>query len=46
MIKSIPIMQTGMNQINVHAGDLAAGSYAYALIIDGQIVASKTMVRK
>jgi hypothetical protein len=35
---------TGIGRVIVFADDLAHGSYTYALVVDGRVVGSKTMV--
>ncbi|MFZ1799082.1 MAG: tail fiber domain-containing protein [Chitinophagaceae bacterium] len=43
-IKSIPLSGFGKSQINFKAYNLASGTYHYALIVDGKIIAAKIMV--
>jgi hypothetical protein len=45
-LKAVSIANTGMGQLNVDANDLSAGSYTYALIIDGEVVATRMMLKK
>ena len=46
LVKAVSIATTGMGQLNVDAQDLSAGSYTYALIIDGEVVAARMMLKK
>jgi hypothetical protein len=34
----------GSNALNVSAGSLAAGTYKYALVVDGKVLNTKTMI--
>jgi|GEM_PF-479135 len=43
-ILSIPLSGFGKSQVNFNASNLASGAYHYALIIDGKIIAAKTMI--
>lgn len=42
LIKSYALT-TGMNNVNVNAGSLAAGQYSYSLLVDGKKLDSKSM---
>jgi hypothetical protein len=44
VIKSIPIQATGEGQVTLQANLLSAGTYSYALILDGQVMETKQMV--
>ena len=44
IIKSIPVTSKGSGQLMINAGQLAAGTYQYALIIDGKVFGTKKMV--
>ncbi|HRI20178.1 MAG TPA: fibronectin type III domain-containing protein, partial [Panacibacter sp.] len=44
ILRAIKLPVSGMNTITFDAGKLAAGTYRYALVIDGKIVDSKPMV--
>lgn len=44
LLKSIKITGEGKNTITLNANELAAGTYKYALIVDGKIMDSKTMI--
>ncbi|MEM1324657.1 MAG: T9SS type A sorting domain-containing protein [Bacteroidota bacterium] len=44
VIKVIPIQATGQGQITLQANLLSAGTYSYALILDGQVMTTKQMV--
>jgi hypothetical protein len=46
LINSIFIKERGNSQLNVFANDLSTGIYTYTLVADGQIVASKKMVKQ
>ena len=46
MIKSVVIPERGNGQINVYGSDLSSGSYTYSLIADGQVVATKKMIKQ
>jgi hypothetical protein len=44
IIKTIPIQATGDGQVTLQANLLSAGTYSYALILDGQVMETKQMV--
>ena len=44
LIHSEPIAQMGIGQIEIKAGTIAAGTYSYSLVLDGQILDTKRMV--
>jgi hypothetical protein len=37
-------LQSGKNSIEVQAGNLSAGLYLYALVVDGRLIAQKSMI--
>ena len=43
-IKSIALSGTGAGQVSVQTGQLAAGTYTYSLIVDGNLIETKKMV--
>jgi len=43
-LKTIPLQNSGHGTISISAKELAAGTYAYTLIMDGKIVDTKKMV--
>jgi hypothetical protein len=45
LINTIDIDERGNGQINVFASDLSSGIYSYTLVADGQVVATKHMVK-
>lgn len=45
LINTIDIDERGNGQINVFASDLSSGIYTYTLVADGQVVATKRMVK-
>ncbi len=46
LINTVSIKERGNSQLNVFANDLSTGIYTYTLVADGQIVASKKMVKQ
>ncbi len=46
MIKSAEIKTAGAGQLNVYANDLSNGIYSYTLVVDGNIIATKKMVKQ
>jgi hypothetical protein len=46
MINNVDIKERGNSQLNVFANDLSTGIYTYSLVADGQIVATKKMVKQ
>lgn len=45
-IKNVAILERGNGQLNVYGSDLSSGAYTYSLIADGQVVATKRMVKQ
>jgi hypothetical protein len=45
LINSVDLKGTGHGKIQIFAGDLSRGTYTYALVVDGQIIDSKRMVK-
>lgn len=45
MIKKVSIQESGAGQIQINAAELNNGNYFYSLILDGQLVESKQMVK-
>ncbi|MBI3509398.1 MAG: T9SS type A sorting domain-containing protein [Bacteroidetes bacterium] len=45
LIKAVELIGTGKGQLNVFADDLSNGIYTYALVVDGQVMDSKKMVK-
>jgi len=45
LINTIDITERGTGQVNVFASDLSSGIYTYTLVADGQVVATKRMVK-
>ena len=45
-INSVAITSKGAGQLNVYANDLSNGMYSYTLIVDGQIIDTKKMVKQ
>jgi len=45
LINTVSIKERGNSQLNVFANDLSTGIYTYTLVADGQIVATKKMVK-
>lgn len=45
LIQSVDLVQKGKGTLNVFASDLTNGVYTYSLIIDGQIIDTKKMVK-
>ncbi len=46
IIRTVDVTTKGQGQLNVFANDLSAGLYLYTLIVDGQIIDSKKMVKE
>lgn len=46
LIKSVDLIQKGKGALNVFANDLTNGIYTYTLVMDGQIIESKKMVKQ
>ncbi len=45
IIKAIDLTEKGKGQLNVFANDLTSGIYTYSLIVDGQTVETKKMIK-
>ena len=45
LINTVEITERGTGEINVYANDLSTGVYTYSLVADGQIVATKRMMK-
>ena len=46
LINSVEVQERGLGQLNVFANDLSTGVYTYTLVADGQIVATKKMMKQ
>ncbi len=46
VIKEVKIETRGHGQLNVYGSDLSRGLYSYTLIADGQVIATKKMVKQ
>lgn len=46
LLRSFKLDAKGSGTIHIKAGELAAGTYQYALIIDGKVIDTKQMVQK
>ena len=46
MIREVNITERGAGQINVFGAELSKGTYSYTLICDGEIIATKKMVKQ
>mgnify|MGYP006144541949 CR=1 FL=1 len=46
LINTVEISERGNGQLNVFANDLSAGVYTYSLVADGQIIATKRMMKQ
>ena len=44
VMKEVDINETGQGQLDVDLEKMISGSYMYALIVDGELVDTKTMV--
>jgi hypothetical protein len=44
LLKNIPLRNYGEGQVTINAGELAAGSYFYTLIADGQRIDTRQMI--
>ena len=44
ILKAFKLQGSGTNQISIHTGELAAGTYQYSLQIDGIIIDTKQMI--
>lgn len=45
IIKTVDITEKGKGQLNVFANDLSSGVYTYSLIVDGQAMETKKMIK-
>jgi hypothetical protein len=45
LINTVEISERGNGQVNVFANDLSTGVYTYSLVADGQVVATKRMMK-
>lgn len=45
LIKAVELEGKGKGQLNVFADDLSNGIYSYALVVDGQVIDTKRMVK-
>lgn len=46
MIREVKISERGEGQVNVYGAELSKGTYSYTLICDGEVVATKKMVKQ
>src|ERR1019366_7666489 len=46
LIQSVALIQKGKGALNVFANDLTNGIYTYTLVVDGQIIESKKMMKQ
>lgn len=46
IIKTVNLTEKGMGVLNVFANDLSNGTYTYSLIIDGQTIETKKMIKQ
>lgn len=46
LLKSIKVTGEGKNTVTLTANELAAGTYSYALVVDGKVVETKRMVKQ
>ncbi len=46
LINSVEVQERGLGQLNVFANDLSTGVYTYSLVTDGQIIATKKMMKQ
>ena len=46
LFKSVDIKTTGKGQLNVFANDLSSGMYSYTLIVDGNVIDTKKMIKQ
>lgn len=46
LINSVDVIERGNGQLNVFANDLSTGVYTYSLVADGQVVATKRMMKQ
>jgi hypothetical protein len=45
LIQSVNVAERGLGSLTVFGSDLSSGIYTYTLVADGQIVATKKMIR-
>jgi len=45
LIKAVDLTEKGKGTLNVFANDLTSGVYSYSLIVDGQTIETKKMVK-
>ncbi len=45
IIKTVDLTDKGKGQLNVFANDLTSGIYTYSLIVDGQVIETKKMIK-
>ncbi len=45
IIQSVEINEMGKGRLNVYGNDLSSGTYTYTLVADGQVIATKKMVK-
>jgi hypothetical protein len=43
-VRSYTLSGRGKGSVTLHAGELAAGSYTYSLLVDGVVTDSKTLL--
>jgi hypothetical protein len=46
VIKTVDILEAGAGRLTVFANDLSSGTYTYSLVIDGETIDSKRMVKQ
>jgi hypothetical protein len=46
IIRTVDVTKKGRGQINVFAGDLSSGTYIYTLIVDGNVIDTRKMVKE
>ena len=46
VIKTTDITRAGKGSLTIFADDLSNGSYSYSLVVDGNVVDSKTMIKQ
>ncbi len=46
LIQSVDVVDRGLGSLTVFGSDLSSGTYTYTLVADGQIVATKKMVKQ
>ena len=45
-VKSVNITTKGKGSLTVYANDLSNGTYSYTLVVDGQIIDTKQMIKQ